>query len=224
MNYEIESALDAYVDSHCSPEPEHLHRLTRESNLRLINGRMVSGHLQGRILKMLTQLCAPKLAVELGTFTGYSTLCIAEGLPPDGKIITIEVDDELEDFIRRQIDSSGLGDKVELRIGPALEICRGFAEGSVDMVFIDADKRQYPEYLKEAARMLRPGGLIIADNTLWSGHVCDPAYKDAQTRGVREFNDLAVSHPDFETVMLPIRDGISLLRKRVSGYGRLSKE
>lgn len=224
MNYEIESALDAYVDSHCSPEPEHLHRLTRESHLRLINGRMVSGHLQGRILKMLTQLCAPKLAVELGTFTGYSALCIAEGLPTDGKIITIEVDDELEDFIRRQIDSSGLGDKVELRIGPALEICRGFAEGSVDMVFIDADKRQYPEYLKEAARMLRPGGLIIADNTLWSGHVCDPAYKDAQTRGVREFNDLAVSHPDFETVMLPIRDGISLLRKRVSGYGRLSKE
>lgn len=224
MNYEIESALDAYVDSHCSPEPEHLHRLTRESHLRLINGRMVSGHLQGRILKMLTQLCAPKLAVELGTFTGYSALCIAEGLPPDGKIITIEVDDELEDFIRRQIDSSGLGDKVELRVGPALEICRGFAEGSVDMVFIDADKRQYPEYLKEAARMLRPGGLIIADNTLWSGHVCDPAYKDAQTRGVREFNDLAVSHPDFETVMLPIRDGISLLRKRVSGYGLLSKE
>ena len=224
MNYEIESALDAYVDSHCSPEPEHLHRLTRESHLRLINGRMVSGHLQGRILKMLTQLCAPKLAVELGTFTGYSALCIAEGLPADGKIITIEVDDELEDFIRRQIDSSGLGDKVELRIGPALEICRGFAEGSVDMVFIDADKRQYPEYLKEAARMLRPGGLIIADNTLWSGHVCDQAYKDAQTRGVREFNDLAVSHPDFETVMLPIRDGISLLRKRVSGYGRLSKE
>ena len=224
MNYEIESALDAYVDSHCSPEPEHLHRLTRESHLRLINGRMVSGHLQGRILKMLTQLCAPKLAVELGTFTGYSALCIAEGLPADGKIITIEVDDELEDFIRRQIDSSGLGDKVELRIGPALEICRSFAEGSVDMVFIDADKRQYPEYLKEAARMLRPGGLIISDTTLWSGHVCDPAYKDAQTRRVREFNDLAVSHPDFETVMLPIRDGISLLRKRVSGYGRLSKE
>lgn len=213
MNYEIESSLDAYVDSHISPEPEHLHRLTRESHLRLINGRMVSGHLQGRLLKMLTQLCAPRLAVELGTFTGYSALCIAEGLPADAKLVTIEVDDELEDFIRRQLDSSGHGDKVELRIGPALDICRGFADGSVDMMFIDADKRQYPAYLMEAARMLRPGGLIIADNTLWSGHVCDPEYKDAQTRGVREFNDLATTLPGFEPVILPIRDGITLLRK-----------
>ena len=213
MNYEIESSLDAYVDSHISPEPEHLHRLTRESHLRLINGRMVSGHLQGRLLKMLTQLCAPRLAVELGTFTGYSALCIAEGLPADAKLVTIEVDDELEDFIRRQLDSSGHGDKVELCIGPALDICRGFADGSVDMMFIDADKRQYPAYLMEAARMLRPGGLIIADNTLWSGHVCDPEYKDAQTCGVREFNDLATTLPGFETVILPIRDGITLLRK-----------
>ena len=139
MNYEIESSLDAYVDSHISPEPEHLHRLTRESHLRLINGRMVSGHLQGRLLKMLTQLCAPRLAVELGTFTGYSALCIAEGLPADAKLVTIEVDDELEDFIRRQLDSSGHGDKVELCIGPALDICRGFADGSVDMMFIQKE-------------------------------------------------------------------------------------
>ncbi|MDE7345795.1 MAG: O-methyltransferase [Muribaculaceae bacterium] len=214
MTYEIESSLDAYVDSHISPEPEHLRRLTRESHLRLINGRMVSGHLQGRLLKMLTQLCAPKLAVELGTFTGYSGICIAEGLPEDGRLITIEVDDELEDFIRRQLDSSEHGRKVELRIGPALELCREFADGSVDLMFIDADKRQYPEYLEEAIRMLRPGGLIIADNTLWSGHVCDPAYeKDPQTRGVRKFNDMAASLPGFETVMLPFRDGITLLRK-----------
>ncbi|MDE5586671.1 MAG: O-methyltransferase [Muribaculaceae bacterium] len=213
MNYEIESRLDEYVDSHISPEPEHLRLLTRESNLRLVNGRMVSGHLQGRILKMLTQICAPRLAVELGTFTGYSGLCIAEGLPEDGRLVTIEVDDELEDFIRRQLESSDAGQKVELRIGPALEICRQFPDESVDMMFIDADKRQYPAYLEEAARMLRPGGLIIADNTLWSGHVCDPAYQDAQTRGVRQFNDLAAARPDFETVILPIRDGISLLRK-----------
>lgn len=217
MKYEIESPLDAYVDSHCSPEPQQLQRLTRESNLRLVNGRMVSGHLQGRILKMLTQLCAPGLAVELGTFTGYSALCIAEGLPEHGRLVTIEIDDELEDFIRRQLDSSEHGEKVELRIGPAIDICREFADSSVDLIFIDADKRQYPEYLVEGARMLRPGGLIIADNTLWSGHVCDPAYdKDPQTRGVREFNDLAAALPGFETVILPFRDGITLLRKCIT--------
>ena len=214
MNYEIESSLDAYVDTHISPEPEYLRRLTRESHLRLVNGRMVSGHLQGRLLKMLTQLCAPKLAVELGTFTGYSALCIAEGLPEYGRLVTIEVDDELEDFIRRQLETTEHGRKVELRIGSAIDVCREFPDGSVDMMFIDADKRQYPAYLEEAARMLRPGGLIIADNTLWSGHVCDPAYeKDSQTRGVREFNDMATSLPDFETVILPLRDGITLLRK-----------
>ncbi len=215
MNYEIESELDAYVEGHISPEPADLYRLTRESYLRLTNGRMCSGHLQGRLLKMLTQLCNPRLAVELGTFTGYSALCIAEGMAEGSRLVTIEVDDELEDFIRRQLDSSEHGKKVELRIGKALEICREFEDESVDMMFIDADKRQYPEYLKEATRMLRPGGLIIADNTLWSGHVCDPAYeKDPQTRGVREFNDLAKSLPGFETVILPIRDGISLLRKQ----------
>ncbi len=214
MTYEIESALDSYVESHISPEPDHLYRLTRESYLRLTNGRMCSGHLQGRLLKMLTQLCNPQLAVELGTFTGYSALCIAEGMAEGSKLVTVEADDELEDFIQRQLDASEHGKKVQLRIGKALEICREFADGSVDMMFIDADKREYPDYLREAERMLRPGGLIIADNTLWSGHVCDPAYdKDPQTRGVREFNEMAAALPGFETVILPVRDGISLLRK-----------
>lgn len=214
MTYEIDSELDSYVDAHISPEPEHLKRLTRESYLRLVNGRMCSGHLQGRLLKMLTQLCAPKLALELGTFTGYSALCIAEGLPSDGKLITIEVDDELEDFIRSQFDASPLGEKIDLRIGPALDICAGFPDESVDFIFMDADKREYSRYLHVAERILRPGGLIVADNTLWSGHVCDPAYEhDRQTAGVRAFNDLAASHPAFETVILPFRDGITLLRK-----------
>lgn len=215
MNYEIESALDSYVDSHSSPEPEYLKRLTRESNLRLINGRMCSGHLQGRLLKMITMLCAPKLAVELGTFTGYSALCIAEGLPEGSTLVTIEADDELEDFIRRQLDGSEHGKKVELRIGKALEICREFSDESVDLIFIDADKREYPSYLDEAIRMLRPGGLIMADNTLWAGHVCDPAYEnDPQTKGVRNFNAKAATLPGFDTVILPFRDGITLLRKK----------
>lgn len=214
MNYELETDLDTYVDAHISPEPEVLQKLTRESYLRLVNGRMCSGHLQGRLLKMLAQLCAPKTALELGTFTGYSALCIAEGLPSGSKLITIEIDDELEDFIRRQFDASPYGHKIDLRIGSALEICKTFPDESFDMIFIDANKRDYPEYLKIAERILRPGGLVIADNTLWSGHVCDPAYEhDHQTAGVREFNDLAVRHPLFETVILPFRDGISLLRK-----------
>lgn len=215
IHYEIEDALDAYVEDHVSREPENLTRLTRESFLHVINGRMCSGHLQGRLLKMLTQLCSPRLAVELGTFTGYSALCIAEGLTADGRLVTIEADDELEDFIRRQFDASPYGCKIELRIGKALERCAEFADGSVDMMFIDANKREYPAYLKEAARMLRGGGLIIADNTLWSGHVVEPEYyNDPQTAGVREFNDEAVRHPDFETVILPFRDGITLMRKK----------
>lgn len=214
MNYEIESELDAYVDSHISPEPGGLRQLTRESNLRLINGRMCSGHLQGRLLKMLTQMAAPKLAVELGTFTGYSALCIAEGLPEDGKLITIEADDELEDFISSQLATSPYGKKVELKIGKAIDECRRFSADSVDLMFIDADKREYRAYLEEAVRMIRPGGIIIVDNTLWSGHVCDPAYEnDPQTKGVREFNEMAASLPGFETVILPFRDGITLIRK-----------
>lgn len=216
LSYEIGDALDSYVDAHTSPEPELLTRLTRESNLRLVNGRMCSGHLQGRLLKMLTRMVAPKLALELGTFTGYSALCIAEGLPDDGRLITIEVDDELEDFILEQFGRSPLGEKIDLRIGPALEICRSIPDESVDLIFIDADKRQYPAYLEEATRLLRPGGFVIADNTLWSGHVADPAYdRDSQTRGVREFNDAAAAHPAFETVILPFRDGMTLMRKYV---------
>lgn len=215
MTYEIETDIDSYVDSHISPEPKHLQQLTRESYLRLVNGRMCSGHLQGRLLKILTALCAPRLALEFGTFSGYSALCIAEGLPEGARLVTIEADDELEDFIRRQLAASPHGDKIDLRIGKALDVSREYADSSVDMIFIDADKRQYPDYLEESLRLLRPGGLIIADNTLWSGHVCDPSYsKDPQTSGVKTFNDLAASHPDFETVILPFRDGISLLRKK----------
>lgn len=215
LNYEIETDLDRYVDAHSSAEPEHLRRLTRETNLRLVNGRMCSGHLQGRFLKMLTQLVRPETALEFGTFSGYSALCIAEGLPPEGKLITIEADDELEDFIREQFEKAGYAGRIDLRIGKALEQSRLLPDSSADMIFIDADKREYPEYLEEAVRIARPGALIIADNTLWSGHVCDPAYnRDPQTLGVRRMNDLAASHPMLETVILPFRDGITLMRKK----------
>lgn len=207
--------IEDYIERHIDPEPEHLHRLRRTANIHLNNGRMVSGHLQGRLLKMLTELTAPRLALELGTFAGYSALCIAEGLPEEGRLITVEHDDELEDFIRARLAESPAGRKVELMTGDALEVCRTLPGKSVDLLFMDADKRAYPEYWKEARRLVRKGGLIIADNTLWGGHVCDPAYdRDRQTLGIREFNRLVAEDPGVEKVIVPLRDGLTLVRVR----------
>lgn len=206
--------IQHYIERHTSPQPDHLTRLERESNLRLINGRMCSGHLQGRLLKMLTEMIRPTTVVELGTFSGFSALCIAEGLPESGRIISIEADDELEDFIRRQLSGSPFGGKVDLRIGDALAICAGMPDNSADMMFMDADKRQYCQYYREAMRIVRPGGYILADNTLWDGHVVEERYaNDRQTSAIREFNDLVAADPDSEQVMLPLRDGLTIIRR-----------
>lgn len=206
--------LEDYVCGHIEREPEALRQLERATNLRRVNGRMCSGHLQGRLLKMLTRMAAPKLALELGTFTGYSALCIAEGLPDGARLITVEHDDELEDDLRATFGASPLGERIELRIGDALTIARSLPDGLFGLIFIDADKRQYPAYYAEAKRLLAPGGYIIADNVLWDGHVADPARRDPQTEGVREFNRLAAEDPDMETVILPLRDGLSIIRKQ----------
>lgn len=206
--------LEDYVCGHIEREPEALRHLERTTNLRRVNGRMCSGHLQGRLLKMLTRMVGPKLALELGTFTGYSALCIAEGLPDGARLITVEHDDELEDDLRATFGASPLGERIELRIGDALDTARSLPDGRFGLVFIDADKRQYPAYYAEAKRLLAPGGYIIADNVLWDGHVADPARHDPQTEGVREFNRLAAEDPDMETVILPLRDGLSIIRKQ----------
>ena len=209
--------LEDYIERHIDREPEYLRRLERDTNLQRVNGRMCSGHLQGRLLKMLTRMIRPKDVLELGTFTGYSALCIAEGLPDDGRLTTVELEDELEEPILGAFEESGLGDRIELRIGDALEICSLFAAESFDMIFIDADKREYPEYFREAKRLVRRGGYILADNILWDGHVTEEDRHDRQTEGIREYNRLALEDPEFETVILPVRDGISILRRNDGG-------
>lgn len=208
--------LETYIETHIEEEPEYLHRIERATNLQRINGRMCSGHIQGRLLKMLTKMIDPGKALELGTFTGYSAICIAEGLSEGAKLITVEADDELEDVIRDNIGLAGASDKIDLRIGAALDVCREFPDESFQLIFIDADKREYPSYFKEAKRLLSPGGFIIADNILWDGHVAEPDRNDRQTAGVKEFNRLAADDPDFSTVILPVRDGLSIIRKKTA--------
>lgn len=206
--------LDDYILQHISPEPELLHDIERKSNLYLLNGRMCSGHLQGRILKMLTEMISPQRVLELGTFSGYSALCIAEGLPDDAIIDTVEIDDELEDLLTSNFSSSPYGHKIRLHIGDAADICAGFEDESFDMIFIDADKRQYPLYYDISMRLLRPGGYILADNTLWDGHVIKtPNRRDRQTAGVMEFNDSVATDARVEKVILPIRDGLTIIHK-----------
>lgn len=206
--------LQKYIDEHIDPEPEYLHRLERATNLKLVNGRMCSGHLQGRLLKMLVEMIEPKRVVELGTFSGYSALCMAEGLTDDAVIDTVEADDELEDFIREALASSPHGHKVRLHIGDALEFVKQLPPESVDLVFMDADKRQYADYYAACLPAVRPGGFIIADNTLWDGHVVESDhFKDRQTAAIRLFNDIVASDPDVEKVILPLRDGLTLIRK-----------
>ncbi|MCM1519665.1 MAG: O-methyltransferase [Lachnoclostridium sp.] len=204
--------IDQYVLDHISPEPPHLHALYRHTHLHRLYPRMCSGHLQGRVLKMLTAMIAPRRVIELGTYTGYSALCIAEALGPDGRIHTIEVDDEFADDIRTTFATSPGGDKITLHIGDALSIIPTLDE-TWDMAYIDANKRDYIAYLEALLPHMRPGGFIIADNTLWDGKVADTVTNhDAQTLALDRFNSYVAASPELETVILPLRDGLTLLR------------
>lgn len=205
--------LEDYIEAHISPEPENLKKIDRETNLYNLNGRMCSGHIQGRLLKMLTAIIAPKNVIELGTFTGYSALCMAEALAPDAKIHTIEADDELEETIIKNLSLSAEGRKVILHIGDALEVMKEFSDNSFDMAVIDADKREYTAYFKEIMRLVKCGGIILADNTLWDGHVTEPGKHSSQTQGILDFNNLVINTSDVEVAMIPIRDGLTLIRK-----------
>lgn len=206
--------IEEYIESHISKEPSHLRRLDRISHLRMVHGRMCSGHWQGRLLKMLTEMISPRNILELGTFTGYATLCMAEGAPDDARIDTIEVFDENEDFLRSVFEGYPDGEKVNLIMGDASEIMKRMDDECYDLIFIDADKRAYPDYLTEARRILRPGGFIIADNTLWDGHVIEADRNDPQTAGVKLFNDLVAGDDTLEKVIIPLRDGLTLIRKK----------
>lgn len=216
MTTELNEQLEAYILAHISPESDTLRLIDRRSHLRLVNGQMVSGHLQGRMLKMLVSMIRPHRVLELGTFTGYSALCLAEGLASDADTVwTIEANDELEDLIRENLGESVYGQRVRPLIGRAEEVIPTLDGEPFDLVFIDADKRHYTDYYRLLLPRVRPGGFILADNTLWYGHVIDPAYeRDAQTRGIKAFNDLVAHDEGVETVILPLRDGLTLIRKK----------
>ena len=207
--------IDSYILSHIDPEPEHLYRLWRATNVELLNGRMASGHLQGRLLKMLVQMIRPRRILEVGTFSGYSALCMAEGLADDDcRVYTFEVDDELEDFTRHWLSTSPFGHRVQFIIGDAITEAPRLGI-TFDMMFIDGDKRHYVEAYEALLPLLQPGGFLLADNTLWDGHVADAAYdRDQQTLGIRRFNDLVAADQRVEKVILPLRDGLTLIRKK----------
>ena len=209
--------LTEYIEQHSSPENEALQLITHRTHLRVINPRMLSGHIQGRVLSMISQMIHPHRILELGTFTGYSALCLAEGLTDDGTLLTIEHNDEMEDFIRENLALSPLGEKINLVITDAKEYLSTFNAAETtqfDLVFIDADKKEYCDYLDLVLPLMRKGGWILADNTLWDGHVVDEEIRknDQQTKGIMEFNDMVKNDPRVEVVILPIRDGISVIR------------
>lgn len=207
-------AIEEYILSHSDDEGELLAALNRDANVNLLRPRMLSGHLQGRILKMFCRMLAPKRVLEVGTYTAYATLCMAEGMAPDGRIHTIEINDEMEDFINKYLDRSPHKEKITVHFGDALEVIPKLG-GEFDLVFIDADKRLYSEYYDLIFPMVRPGGLILADNTLWDGHVVEvPRSADKQTLGIMAFNDKIKRDDRVEKVILPLRDGLTMIWKK----------
>lgn len=210
----MDELLEKYLLSHMDPEPALLRELDRDSHVRLLNARMVSGHYQGRLIVMLCRMLRPKRILELGTFTGYSALCFAEGTDEDAEIHTIEHNDELEDAARSWFSRSGNGHKIKLHIGDALKMVPQM-EGFFDLVFIDADKREYLEYYEAALPKVRQGGFIFADNTLWNGKVLgEMARNDAQGIAVSKFNDYLAKDSRVEKIILPVRDGLTIIYKK----------
>nr|WP_320023436.1 O-methyltransferase [uncultured Draconibacterium sp.] len=209
-----QKALHQYILDHIDEEDPVLTELDRETNLKVLGARMISGHLQGQVLTMLTKMIRPKSILELGTFTGYSAICLAKGLPEDGKLITIEVDDELESLAANYFEKAGVAHLIEQKIGAATELIPSLDQ-SFDLVFIDADKREYVEYYQLLIEKMQAGAYLVADNTLWSGKVLDkPRHDDRQTIGILEFNKLVKNDDRVEKVILPLRDGMTVIRKK----------
>lgn len=208
--------LNDYICSHIDPEGDYLHRLYRDTQLRLSYGQMACGHIQGRLLKMFTRMVQPRLVVELGTFSGYSALCIAEGLEDAAVLHTFEIYDEQEDFTRPWIEGSAYADKIQLHIGDALQLIPQMDLKDIDLAFVDADKRHYVEFYEMLLPRVRQGGIIIADNTLWYGHVVEEHTResDQQTLGIKAFNDLLANDDRVEKVIVPVRDGLTIIRKK----------
>lgn len=209
----LDPNLEQYANDHTSPESETLAELNRETHAKVMMPRMLSGHLQGRVLSLLSKLKQPKKILEIGTYTGYSAICLAEGLPPDGHLHTIDINEELEDMAQHYFEKAGMAEKITMHIGNALEIVPNLNE-KWDLVFVDADKENYSNYFDLVIDRMNPGGLLIADNVLWSGKVLDPATNnDPDTAGLVAFNKKTHNDPRVENVLLPIRDGLMVVRK-----------
>jgi len=212
MNFD--KKLDQYILDHIDPEDEVLKELNRETHLNILGARMISGHLQGQVLSMISKMIQPNRILEIGTFTGYSAICLAKGLTKNGKLITIEIDDELENMASKYFEKAGVRHLIEQKIGLATEIIQQI-NGQFDLVFIDADKREYTTYYNLIFEKVNSGGYILADNTLWSGKVIDEVKSDdLQTIGIVEFNERIKNDNRVEKVILPLRDGMTLIRKK----------
>lgn len=210
-------AIEKYMIECSSPQGEALDWLQKQTNIRTNHARMLSGPVQGRFLKMIVEMCGARRVLELGSFTGYSGICLASGLPEDGHLDTLEINDELEDLILEGFSRAGLRERISLHIGDCLETLKRFREEGrepYDLVFIDANKRDYPEYYELVFNLVRPGGWILADNVLWDGKVAlDPMPQDRQTLGIDKFNRRVASDSRVESVIIPIRDGLNLIHK-----------
>lgn len=205
--------LEQYILHHISPEEDYLRELDRETNIKVLRSRMLSGHLQGQLLQMISAMIRPQYILEIGTFTGYSALCLAKGLAEGGRLHTIEIDDELESIAQKYFVKSGMGDHIIQHIGDACQIIPSIDQ-SFDLVFIDADKRDYCQYYNLLFDKVKVGGFILADNILWNGKVVEPeAAEEEQTRGILQFNDMVQNDPRVRNVILPVRDGIMLVQK-----------
>ena len=208
----LSSILEQYIADHSQSEPELLQRLTRETHLKVIQPRMITGHFQGRVLSLLSKIIAPKNILEIGTYTGYSAICLAEGLLKEGALHTIDINEELHAMQRRYFDESGYGPRIMQHTGDALEIIPQL-DVVFDMVFIDAEKVSYDQYFEAALKKCRPGSIILSDNVLWSGKVVEPLDpKDKATKILKDYNKKLRDDPRVETVLLPIRDGLTLSR------------
>ena len=204
--------LERYIANNSDSEPQVLKELTRETHLKVIQPRMITGHHQGRVLSLLSKIIAPRNILEIGTYTGYSAICLAEGLQKDGVLHTIDINEELYGIQRKYFDKSGYGDQIEQHIGDALEIIPELQQ-TFDLVFIDAEKKNYPAYLETVIGKCRPGSVILSDNVLWSGKVLEPIKKsDRATQALLDYNQKLANDDRFNTVLLPIRDGLTLTR------------
>ena len=206
-----------YIKDHATEQSEALAWVEKQTHVRTNHARMLSGAVQGQIMRMLVQTSGASRILELGTFTGYSAICLASAMPDGGHLDTLEINDELEDLILEGFERAGLSDVIDLHIGDCKETLRRFREEGreYDLVYMDANKREYPEYYELVFDMVRPGGLILADNVLWDGKVCeDPMPQDKQTLGIARFNDMVTEDRRVESVILPLRDGLNLIRKK----------